>query len=377
MSSGFLGFRKTLIGILGFFVFLAIVGMLKVAAAFIQPFVIATLLSFLLNPIVEAFHKIKIPRVVGILVVILILLGLSLVLGLVVTESVRSILSEFPLYQEKFTNLVNTVVTELNLPPNVLDQLELPMAAYNLAWNAAPGLLSFVGSAVLMLVFLIFIMLEKPYLRPKLLAAVKDEETTRIARIMASTNTQVGRYLKIKFFVSFLTATIVFVGFSLIGVDFAFLWAVLTFLFNFIPTIGSIVISLVAILFAYLQFAPDINPFIGAAVTMVGTQVVVGNFVDPKLTGDGLNLSPVVVLLALLMWGWLWGTIGLFLAVPLTVALKIIFDNVPSLHFLGTLMGTGQPPSQRTRRWGSGRKKGSLQADLAVPTQNHQDSEET
>lgn len=344
MSRGFIGFRRTLIGILGFFLALVILGVLKATNGFIQPVVVALLLSFILNPLVELLVKIRVPRFLAILIVILALLGISVLLGLIVYESVQSILAQYPKYQSRFVDLVNWVTETFQLPPNILSSFEIPRTIASVLVNISSGFIGFVGNVAMTMVFLLFIMGEKPYIKRKLREAVKHERTEQIARIFAQANRQVARYLIIKLFVSFLTGAVIYIGYSILGVDFAFIWGLLTFLFNFIPTIGSIVISVVAILFSAIQFLPDWNLVIIAAVIMVSAQMIIGNILDPKLTGDSLNLSPVVILLALLMWGWLWGTSGLFLAVPLTVGLKITFDSIPGLRYLGILMGTGTKP---------------------------------
>ena len=346
MSRGFIGFRRSLLGILGFFLALAILGVLKVTSSFIQPFVIALLLSFIMNPLVELFVKIRIPRFVAVVLVILVLLGFSVLLGLILYQSVQSILAEYPKYQTRFIELIGFLSEQFELPPNIISTFELPRTIAGLLVSVSSGLFGFLGNVALTLVFLLFIMMEKPFIKRKLREAIKHERTERIGRIFAAANTQVARYLMIKLFVSFLTGTIVYVGFSLVGVDFPFIWGILTFLFNFIPTIGSIVISVVASVFAVIQFFPDPNPIVISILIMVVAQLVIGNILDPKLTGDSLNLSPVVILLALLLWGWLWGTSGLFLAVPLTVGIKIAFDNIPGLEYLGIIMGTGTKPSR-------------------------------
>ena len=131
---------------------------------------------------------------------------------------------------------------------------------------------------------------------------------------------------------------LVWTAFSLIGVDFAFIWAVLSFLFNFIPSIGSIVVGVTSSVFALVQFYPDCEPHSRGGISMLTIQLVLGNVIDPKLQGDSLKISPVVILFSLLFWGWLWGIVGLFLAVPLTVALKIVFENIPG-RVCGVLMG--------------------------------------
>jgi predicted PurR-regulated permease PerM len=345
MNNKIIGFRASLQGMLGFFVALAIIGTLKLTSGFIQPFVIALLLSFILNPLVEFFVRIRIPRFFGIILVIVILLGFSVLIGLVMFESVNSLVAQYPKYQDRFFIVVDFFVETFNLPGDFITQFEIPRTLASLLVSVSSNLFGFLGNVALTMVFLLFIMMEKPFIKLKLREALKHERTEKIGKIFANINKQVGRYLVIKFFVSFLTAIIVFGTFSAVGVDFPFIWALLTFLFNFIPTIGSIIISVVSILFALIQFFPDWNPIILAGISMVTPQLLIGNILDPKLTGDSLNLSPVVILLALLLWGWLWGTSGLFLAVPLTVGIKIAFEYIPGLHFLGVLMGTGSRPA--------------------------------
>lgn len=330
---------------LGFFVALAIVASLKFTSSFIQPFVIALLLSFILNPLVEFFVRIHVPHFLAIILVIVILMGFSILIGLVLFESVNSLVAEYPKYQDRFFIVVDFFVETFNLPGDFVTQFEIPRTLASLLVNVSSGLFGFLGNVALTLVFLLFIMMEKPFIKIKLREALKHERTEKIGKIFANVNRHVGRYLLIKFFVSFLTALIVFTVFSTIGVDFPFIWGLLTFLFNFIPTIGSILISAISILFALIQFFPDWNPIILAGIGMIIPQLFIGNILDPKLTGDSLNLSPVVILLALLLWGWLWGTSGLFLAVPLTVGIKIAFEYIPGLEFLGVLMGTGTKPA--------------------------------
>jgi AI-2 transport protein TqsA len=344
MNDSFLGFRKSLLGILGFFVILAIMAVLKVSSGFIQTFVIALLLSFILNPLVESFVRIKIPRILAILLVIVVLLGVTLLIGLILFQSFQSIIAQYGKYQARFLSLVAFLTTEFDLPENLISTFEITRTVATLLVNISGEFIGVLGNVALTFVFLLFIMLEKPLIKKKLLEAFKTEKTEKISKMFGNMNQQVARYLMIKFFVSLLTGVIIYIGFSIIGLDFPFVWGVLTFLFNFIPTIGSIVITSITAVFALIQFFPEWNLAVGALAIMVTTQMLIGNILDPKLTGDSLNLSPVVILLALLLWGWLWGTSGLFLAVPLTVAMKIIFEYIPGLEFLGIVMGTGALP---------------------------------
>jgi predicted PurR-regulated permease PerM len=125
-------------------------------------------------------------------------------------------------------------------------------------------------------------------------------------------------------------------------VDFAITWGVLAFILNFIPTIGSIISSFPPILLALVQFHPAVGHAVAVALGLLAIQMVMGNFLSPKLMGDNLNLSPVVVLLFLLFWGWLWGVVGALLSVPLASIIKITCENVPQLHMISTFMGSGK-----------------------------------
>lgn len=342
-------FMRSVIALLGVIVTLLVMGFLKLAGPVLIPFVVAFLLSFVLNPLVEVLVKIKIPRIVAILMVIIVLVGLSFLIGLILYESIQSILRNFGKYQDRYTEVTGFIASMLNLPGDYFETLEISGTIFSIVGQVSGNLVNFLGNTMLVLIFMLFLFLEKPFIRRKLVDAIRHEETERIARIFADITHQVGRYLMVKFFVSLLTSIIVFFGFSAIGIDFAFVWAVLTFLFNFIPTIGSISISAITSVFAIIQFFPQYEPIILAVLAMVIPQIIIGNIIDPKLLGDSLNLSPVIILVAMLIWGYLWGIAGLFLAVPLTVGLKIVFEHVPSMRYISILMGTGTFGERKAR----------------------------
>ncbi len=342
--------ERTIIALLATIAVFLILGFLKLAGTVLIPFIVAFLLSFVLNPAVEALVKIRIPRIIAIIIIILILLGLSFLVGLILYESVQSILSNFGKYQQRYLDLIAFASETFNLPADYFETLELTGTILSLVGQVSSNLVGFLGNVSLVLIFMLFLFLEKPLIRRKLVDAIRHDETERLARIFADITKQVGRYLFVKFFVSTLTAIVVYFGFSLIGVDFAFIWAVLTFLFNFIPTIGSITISAVTAAFAVIQFFPTYQPIVLAMLAMAVPQLIIGNILDPKLLGNSLNLSPVVILIALLIWGYLWGVAGLFLAVPLTVGLKIIFEHFPNMRYIGIIMGTGTFSETEERR---------------------------
>jgi AI-2 transport protein TqsA len=330
-------------------VLIGVGAVLHLTASFVIPFVIAFLLSFVLSPAVESMRRIKIPRIFGIIIVILFLLGICFLVVLFLNYSIQSFLAELPKYQIKFQNAYRGIVKELQLPESTIADFDWfgTIGGYFLSFSG--NFMSFLGGMVLMLVFLFFLLLEKPYLRPKMVLAFKDAATAKLGKILEHINQQIGRYLTVKLFISLVTGILVWTTFYIIGLDFAFIWGVLAFVFNFIPSIGSIAVGVLSVLFSIIQFFPAWDLVIAVAVSMLTIQMILGNILDPKFQGDSLKLSPVVILFSLFFWGWLWGIAGMFLAVPLTAALKIAFENIPGFDPLSQLMSSGKP-HRRSRR---------------------------
>ncbi|MGD9373211.1 MAG: AI-2E family transporter, partial [Desulfobacterales bacterium] len=185
-------------------------------------------------------------------------------------------------------------------------------------------------------------LLGKPYFKYKILKSFSQENANQISQIAFSITAQIRRYLLIQFVISFVTGILVWFALMLIGVDFAVTWGAVAFFLNFIPTIGSIVASIPPILLALVQFYPSFWPGVIAAVSLITIQLSMGNGIAPKVLGDQLNLSPVVILLSLLFWGWLWGIVGALLSVPIAVAIKIVCDNIATLHPVSVMMGSGK-----------------------------------
>lgn len=343
----------------------AVATVLRVASTVFLPLAVAILLSFVFSPVVGFLKRLKVPRVIGIVVVILFLLALGFLVGLVLYSSSQSLLRQFPVYQERFTTLVSQLIDRFDLPEDILNQLEIGAAIRGVALEISGNLVSFLSGFTLVVIFLLFVLLEEPYLRGKLMDAVQGRATRKVTIMIAHINQQVSRYLVVKFMISGLTAGAIFLEYTLIGVDFPFIWMVLTFLFNFIPSIGSIAITIIASVFALVQFLPDWNFVILAAGAMAVTQLLIGNIMDPQLLGERLNLSPVVILLSLLLWGYIWGIMGMFIAVPITGAIKIAFENIPATRPLGVLMGTGE--RYRRRREREARRRRGVRPGEAAP----------
>lgn len=195
--------------------------------------------------------------------------------------------------------------------------------------RVAGVLTNFISSTGIIIIYLIFLFLEQGYFKRKLAALVPDpkrlaEIFTILERIAHDTRMYVG----IKTLTSLLTAVFSYLILRLVGLDFAAFWAFLIFVLNFIPFIGSIIATVLPALLAIIQY-DTFTQFFVVAGGVTAVQFTVANFIEPRLMGQSLNLSPLVILLSLALWGTLWGIAGMFLCVPLTVIAMIIFSHFP------------------------------------------------
>ena len=157
----------------------------------------------------------------------------------------------------------------------------------------------------------------------------------------------IRRYLGIKTLTSMLTGILAYSAMMLLGVKFAPLWGLLTFLLNFVPAIGSVMAALPVIALALVDNSLQTAIFV--LMTYVGINVAVGNFLEPRVMGEGMGLSPLIVVTSLVFWGWVLGPVGMVLAVPLTVILRILLDAQPQTQWVAVLLGPAVP-HPRSRR---------------------------
>ncbi|MBQ9626952.1 MAG: AI-2E family transporter, partial [Treponema sp.] len=176
----------------------------------------------------------------------------------------------------------------------------------------------------------------------KITLAFEGKMRHRVKSVITKVIVDTTSYLSIKFAISLATGIVVFAGLSIIGVDFAIVWAFLAFLLNFIPTFGSVISFLLTVFFSVLQFFPALPPIIATALLMLFANMILGNFVEPRVEGGNLDISPFLILVSLSIWGWVWGFIGMLFAVPFLVFIKIICENVSFLKPVGILLGNNK-----------------------------------
>ncbi len=333
---------------LGVIAVAAAIAILKIASSVMLPIFFSVLLAFTLSPVVDGLMRVKVPRGISIALAMLILFGIGYLVGLFLISSINSFIEEAPKYYKRFEEITSQISGSLNasfsmeLPENPMAELNLTSTFIGSINAISQNFMSFISALVIVILSTIFLLLESPYIQVTIAKAFPRKTGKRIVIIMRHTIRQIGRYLSVKFIVSAATGVLVWFFLQIIGMDFALIWGVMAFILNFIPNIGSVIVMAVTIIMGFIQFFPLPGPIIAVFVSMIGVQVVVGNFFDPRMQGRRLNLSPIIIIFSLFLWGWMWGPVGMFIAVPITAVIKIICQNIPQLKPLSMLMENGR-----------------------------------
>ncbi|MBR1536721.1 MAG: AI-2E family transporter [Treponema sp.] len=345
------------------FISVALAGtLLKTLESFLKPVVLSILLAAVFYPFIKKLNeKCKIPWGLGIIIVYAIFITIFFALGNILTSSLSSIIESYPKYESRFqtiyrnlqerfiankdSGLLNFFLdfnAEQTLLENISEQLNIFPLIKNFALNFTGFLTSFSKSTFLVLLFSIFLLLEMKFTKEKILTAFSSDKSEKIHAIMHQIARDTTHYVSIKFFLSLLTGLLVYVFCLLARIDFPLVWGFLAFVLNFIPTFGSIISCSIMIIFAIVQWYPTPLPVIFFSIAVILINLILGNVVDPKVQGENLGISPFVILVSLSLWGWLWGFLGLILAIPLMVIIKIICENISILRPIGILLGNGK-----------------------------------
>jgi len=312
------------------------------------PFAVALLLSIMFQPLVVYLKSKRIPNYLSLLAVLLSLaLALGLI-GLVVYQSARSLANSIDHYEDRIIEIVEQAeqtaaryAGPLGLDVEDLDISRMVDASFfsSLLQGGVGSFFTFLANAFMVLLFMLFILAGSGEFSVKVRQAYPPEIATRVEGATYNIVRGVQRYLVAKTFVSALTGVLIGLTLWILGVDFPVFWGFTAFILNFIPNIGSIAAVLLAFLASMLQFPTLLIP-LATLVCLALIQLVVGNLIDPWVMSTNLDLSPLLVIVSLIFWGWLWGIAGAVLAVPLIATIKVIFENIEGLRPLAVLMGS-------------------------------------
>lgn len=327
--------------IITFAALVIVIAGLKTASSIILPFMLSAFIAVIFSPIMIYFKKKKLPQGLALLLIIFIIIFVLVAVGGIIGTSIKSFTNNLPMYDEKLNGLITSITVLLEDVGFDLSTLNLKEIANPTAvMNLARGFLSELGNALtngMVILFTVIFMLLESTSFPQKIQRIMDQHEQKPFGIDNFTKS-VKNYIWMKSIISFTTGVIVTIALILFGVDYPILWGTLAFLFNYIPTVGSIIAAIPAILLTIIQ----IGPFTALMVTLtyLVLNIVTGNIIEPKYMGKELGLSTLVVFLSLLFWGWVFGPIGMLLSVPLTMVLKIAFENSEDTKWISILLGS-------------------------------------
>jgi len=326
-----------------------IVAGMKAASALIVPFMIATFLALITVRPMLWLQANRVPTVLAALLIVLTILTALTVVGVVVGRSLAAFTAALPAYQEQLQGIMDGAVAFLAQYTDSDQSVERVRDLINPGW--AMGLAATLLNAVrdimtntLLITFtVIFILLEASSFPTKIDAAFG--ESARSLTGARQFLDDLGRYLGIKTLVSIVTGLLVWLLTWRLGLDFPRLWGMLAFLLNYIPTLGSIIAAVPAVLLALVQLGvPEAT---ATAVGFMAINIAFGNFIEPRLMGYGVGISPLIVFVGLIFWGWVFGPVGMLLSVPLSMSLKLALENDERTRWVAVFIGS-QRDAQHT-----------------------------
>ena len=349
-------YQKSILYILLFFAVIVASFIMKELSSVFLPIIISILLAIVFYPVITKLHtKLKFPWVLAaLLIVFLLLAGIGSISSLL-TKSLGTIFSEYPKYEIRLMSIFEKIAFHLNLEfdkgksfiENLWGILQVRDFIQKAAVNLSSGIVSSVKSVLVFLLMLAFLLIELGSFSEKINIAFEGVSRGAILNISSQIIFDVTRYLSIKFFISLATGILVYAGVAIVGLDFPIVWGFFAFVMNFIPTFGSIISIVITFLFALLQFYPEWGKIIYVVILLISVNFVLGNIIEPRIEGRHLGLSPFAILISLSIWGWIWGFIGMILAVPMTVIIKIVCQNIPELRRIAIFLSNNPEETKK------------------------------
>lgn len=320
-----------------------IITLLIVGKTFLVPLFLAVVIWYLINAVSDLVQDT--PTIGRLLPVWLsktisaaLILGFLYLIGILVSDNIRQMIAVAPEYQDNFWAQMENIFHRFGMEMPEIDELMADINIANVLQQILGNVGSFVKGFVLVVIYVIFLLLEEKFFIGKLNELrLAPERQAKVNKILNHVNAAARTYILVKTFTSVVTGVLSYAVLYWVGIDFALFWGFLIFLLNYIPTFGSIIATAFPSLLALVQF-DSLTPFLIILIVVVAIQLLMGSFLEPRWMGDQLNISPLVVLLSLTLWGIIWGPVGMLLCVPITIILIIIFSQFPSTRPLAVLL---------------------------------------
>ena len=330
------GFRV----LIGAAAFVIIVAGMKAASALLVPFLVAVFLSVMAGPFVFWLRRNRVPASISVLITVSALIGILVGVGILVGSSINAFVQEIPTYEAQIRDQLLRLVDwlgrhDINVSRSTLTNVLDPGSAMSLLGNLLTSVGGLLTNAVLIFLTAVFILLEASSFPTKIRLNISSAEATLSGfREFAR---RLNKYVVIKSAMSLATGITVATWTWICGLQFWLLWGLLAFLLNYIPNLGSILAAVPAIVLALLKDGP-----VAALVVAVGylaINMTLSSLLEPRFLGRGLGLSTLVVFVSLVVWAWILGPIGVLLAVPLTMTVKIALSSNERTQWIAALLG--------------------------------------
>ncbi|MBQ4431409.1 MAG: AI-2E family transporter [Synergistaceae bacterium] len=332
---------KILLALMGFLSAVTLCFVLNIASNVFIPLVIAWFILQMLRPVTKLGNVLRFNAWLNVILVFAILTGVGLAGFKFVAAQVVEFAHVYTEYSDKLIDWAVNLMQTLSVPPEAVKNFDWFAILRSNASNISSVIIALSSKFVMTFVFLMFMMIEAPFLDDKINKAF-GKNSERVRKILSTISEQVSQYLGTLALISFATGVCAWLVLTVMDVRLAAGWGVLTFLLNFIPTVGSIIATIPPVVMAIIQFSPGLfRPFM-VLVSLTAIQLTIGNIITPKVMGDKLGVSPVMILLSLLLWGMIWGIPGALLSTPIISIIKIVCENIPVLHSIAVLIGSGE-----------------------------------
>jgi AI-2 transport protein TqsA len=318
--------------------------LLIITKSYLIPIVLAVIIWYLIRELrfflqQSQFIKNHFPIWLQNIIVFALIFSVISLLSSLLTNSISQFSTVVPSYQKNIQTLNTSIQETLGL--DIISRLEEYTGSLDVSRMAQPILNSVTGilsNGFLILLYCIFLLLEEATFTNKLKLMFKDKQSYKqFCDLLDTIDRSFGSYFSIKTLMSVITGVLSYIVLRIIEVDSPILWSFIIFLFNYIPSIGSLIATTFPVVIAMLQFGA-ILPGIWVLLGVGSIQILVGNFLEPRMMGSTLNISPLVVLISLFSWGAIWGIVGMILSVPIMVMLIFIFAQFPSTHGLAVML---------------------------------------
>ncbi|MFT7879536.1 MAG: AI-2E family transporter [Sulfurimonas sp.] len=312
---------------------------IKMAAVIVVPFLLAFFLTVILSPFYLWLKSKRVNEIFALMMIVSLLIAIITILFLLVGNSVEDFTNNVPAYEAKLRADLIALLEKLqtwgvSIPKEDILTLVNMQSVMQYIATTLKSLGSLVTQSFMIILTVVFMLMEISQFSNKL-----TQTNTNSLEKFIDISDSIKHYLLLKFFTSAATGIIITIGLKFFDIHYAVLWGLVAFMLNFIPTIGSIIAAVPAVLMAIVQY--DISTSLGVALLYITVNVSIGSILEPRIMGRGLGLSTLIVFLSLIFWGWLLGPIGMLLSVPLTIMIKIALDTQENTKWIAIMLGSG------------------------------------